>query len=89
MLTASDYRPPRLLRNPHLQSVLGSSSLRRRRGLRALAASGAITTEHILDGGNGARLQGWHSHRSPGNRRGAPCCSCTAGKAVPNRATCG
>ena len=62
MLSAADYQPPRLLRNPHLQSVLGSSGLRRRRGLRALAASGATTTEHILDGGNGARLQGWHSH---------------------------
>ncbi|WP_173427234.1 YheT family hydrolase [Pseudoxanthomonas suwonensis] len=61
-MTASDYRPPRLLRNPHLQSVLGSSSLRRRRGLRALAASGAATREYILDGGHGARLQGWHSH---------------------------
>jgi predicted alpha/beta-fold hydrolase len=61
MLTASDYQPPRLLRNPHLQSVLGSSGLRRRRGLHALAASGATTTEHILDGGNGVRLQGWHS----------------------------
>ncbi|WP_372017780.1 YheT family hydrolase [Pseudoxanthomonas sp. 10H] len=60
-MTASDYQPPRLLRNPHLQSVLGSSSLRRHRGLRALASSGAATTEHILDGGNGARLQGWHS----------------------------
>jgi predicted alpha/beta-fold hydrolase len=61
MLNADDYRPPRLLRNPHLQSVLGSSGLRRRRGLRALAASGAATRELILDGGNGARLQGWHS----------------------------
>jgi predicted alpha/beta-fold hydrolase len=66
MLTASDYQPPRLLRNPHLQSVLGSSGLRRRRGLHALAASGATTTEHILDGGNGVRLQGWHS-RVPGH----------------------
>ena len=65
MLNAADYQPPRLLRNPHLQSVLGSSSLRRRRGLRALAASGAVTSEHILNGGNGARLQGWHS-RIPG-----------------------
>jgi len=65
MLTAADYRPHRLLRNPHLQSVLGSSGLRQRRGLRAMAASGAVTTEHILDGGNGARLQGWHS-RVPG-----------------------
>ena len=65
MLTAADYRPPRLLRNPHLQSVLGSSGLRRHRGLRALAATGAETSEHILDGGGGARLQGWHS-RVPG-----------------------
>ena len=62
MTEAADFQPPRLLRNPHLQSVLGSSGLRKRRGLRALAASGATTTEHVLDGGNGARLQGWHSH---------------------------
>lgn len=65
MTEAIDFQPPRLLRNPHLQSVLGSSGLRKRRGLRALAASGAVTTEHILDGGDGARLQGWHS-RIPG-----------------------
>ncbi len=61
MLTASDYRPPKWLRNPHLQSVLSSSTLRRRRGLQALNASGAVTAEHIFDGGNGVRLQGWHS----------------------------
>jgi len=61
MLTAADFQPPRLLRNPHLQSVLGSSALRRHRGQRALAASGARTRELILDGGNGVRLQGWHS----------------------------
>lgn len=67
MLTAADYQPPKWLRNPHLQSVLSSSTLRRRRGLQALAASGATTTEHIFDGGNGVRLQGWHSAA-----RGAP-----------------
>jgi len=61
MLNAADYRPPRLLRNPHLQSVLGSSSLRRRRGLQALAELGASTSDHILDGGGDVRLQGWHS----------------------------
>ncbi len=61
MLTAADYRPPRLLRNPHLQSVLGSSSLRRRRGLQALSAIGAVTSDHILEGGGDVRLQGWHS----------------------------
>lgn len=61
MLTANDYQPPKWLRNPHLQSVLSSSALRRRRGLRALNASGAVTSEHIFDGGGGVRLQGWHS----------------------------
>ena len=61
MVTAADYRPPRWLRNPHLQSVLGSSPLRLRRGMRALASTGATTTEHIVDGGDGVRLQGWHS----------------------------
>lgn len=62
MLTVDDFRPSGLLRNPHLQSMLGSSPLRRRRGQRALAASGAVTTECILDGGD-ARLQAWHSKR--------------------------
>lgn len=61
MLTADDYQPPKWLHNPHLQSVLSSSALRRRRGLRALTAMGAVTTEHIFDGGDGVRLQGWHS----------------------------
>ncbi len=46
--------------------MLSSSTLRRRRGLRALNASGALTTEHIFDGGGGVRLQGWHS-AIPGN----------------------
>ena len=70
MLTASDYQPPKWLRNPHLQSVLSSSTLRRRRGLRALNASGAVTTEHIFDGGKGVRLQGWHSAISGGGEQG-------------------
>ena len=61
MLTADDYHPPSWLRNPHLQSVLSSSALRRRRGVRALDATGAVTTEHIFDGGDGVRLQGLHS----------------------------
>jgi predicted alpha/beta-fold hydrolase len=61
MLTAADYRPPRWLRNPHLQSMLSSSRMRMQRGLVLLAATGALTDELILDGGDGVRLQGWHS----------------------------
>lgn len=61
MLTADDYRPPRWLRNPHLQSVLSSSRRRQQRGLRAINATGAVSTEHIFDGGNGVRLLGVHS----------------------------
>lgn len=57
----SDYRPPWWLRSPHLQSVLGSSPLRRRRGGRAMQASGAVTSEHLLDAGDGIRLHGLHS----------------------------
>ena len=62
MLTAADYQPPRWLRNPHLQSMLSSSRLRLQRGLLLLAATGAVSEEMILDGGEGVRLQGWHSH---------------------------
>lgn len=61
MLTADDYRPPRWLRNPHVQSILGSSPLRLRRGRQLLAGSGVRTSEHIIDGGDGVRLQGLHS----------------------------
>ena len=61
MLTARDYRPPRSLCSPHLQSLLGSSAMRRRRGREALAATGAITTPHIIDAGDGVRLQGLHT----------------------------
>ncbi|WP_045770764.1 YheT family hydrolase [Xanthomonas albilineans] len=60
-MNATDYSPPRWLRNPHVQSVLGSCLLRVRRGEQRLVASGATTTSHILDGGDGVRLQGWLS----------------------------
>lgn len=66
---ADDYRPPRWLRNPHVQSVLGTSPLRHRLGLQQLAASGARHASHILDGGDGVRLQGWLSV-PPGPVRG-------------------
>ena len=57
------FTPPRALRNPHVQSVLASSSLRRwlRRGQRAALERSAV--EHILDCGHGVRLQGFHSRQ--------------------------
>src|SRR5690606_27573025 len=58
---APAYAPPRWLRSPHLQTVLATSPWRRRRGAQALAATGAVTTEHLLDGGDGVRLHGLHS----------------------------
>ena len=61
MFTVPDYHPPRWLRNAHLQSMLGSSPMRRRRGERAVAALRPVTTEHIVDGGDGIRLHGLHS----------------------------
>ncbi|MEO6365331.1 MAG: alpha/beta fold hydrolase [Luteimonas sp.] len=60
-MTAADYRPPRWLRNRHVQSILSSSPLRVRRGQQLLAATGAVTSEHLVDGGDGVRLQGLHS----------------------------
>jgi len=68
--SGGDYRPPRWLRSPHVQSVLGTSALRRWCGERALAATGAVTTEHLVDGGDGVRLLGLHSAMPGGRARG-------------------
>lgn len=57
---AFGYRAPRWLRNPHLQSAL-SSTLRQSSGKRMLERTGAKTTEHIVDAGDGIRLLGLHS----------------------------
>ncbi|MGY1426029.1 YheT family hydrolase [Lysobacter sp. A289] len=60
-MTAADYQPPRWLRNAHLQTLLGGSVMRQRMGRRALEATAAVTTSHLIDGGRGVRLQGLHS----------------------------
>jgi predicted alpha/beta-fold hydrolase len=55
-----EFAPPRALRNPHLQSILASTGPRRwfaRRG--GALESGA--REHLLDCGDGVRLQGFHT----------------------------
>jgi len=63
-MNGTDFRPPLLLRNPHVQSLLASSGLRR---LIVKRRGGDIEThavEHILDCGDGIRLQGFHTVQS-------------------------
>ena len=61
MLTAADYRPPRgcAIRTCSRCSAPAALRIAARRGL--LAATGAVTPTHLLDGGEGVRLQGLHS----------------------------
>jgi predicted alpha/beta-fold hydrolase len=67
----SRFRPPRLLRNPHLQSVLASSSVRRWLNRHRQREIEAASTEYLLDCGEGVRLQGFHArHTLGGEARG-------------------
>ncbi|MEO7325851.1 MAG: alpha/beta fold hydrolase [Dokdonella sp.] len=61
MIRAADFRPPRGLRNPHVQSVLASSGLRRWFGRDRSDAIVRDAVEHILDCGDGVRLQAFHT----------------------------
>lgn len=60
-VSAPDFRPPRWLRNPHLQSVLASSWLRRTFGGASAQAVDRDAREVVLDCGDGVRLQGFHT----------------------------
>jgi predicted alpha/beta-fold hydrolase len=60
-MNAMDFRPPWLLRNPHVQSLLASSGLRRLLVKRRGGGMESNAEEHILDCGEGVRLQGFHS----------------------------
>lgn len=59
MTDSRAFDPPRLLRNPHVQSVLSSSFLRRAAFRRNGSALLHAAVEHILDCDNGVRLQGF------------------------------
>ena len=61
-----DFRPPRWLRNRHLQSMLASTAWRRGRILRGAAALLATQRELLLDCGAGVRLQCFVSSPAPG-----------------------
>jgi predicted alpha/beta-fold hydrolase len=61
---SGEFRPRGWLRNPHVQSVLASSGVRRLlfRRRRSMLEDGA--NEHILDCGGGVRLQGFHTRQT-------------------------
>lgn len=63
-MKGADFRPPRLLRNPHVQSVLASSGVRRWLARRREGEIESRAVEHVLDCGDGVRLQGFHSAQS-------------------------
>ena len=60
-MNGADFQPPWLLRNPHVQSVLASSRIRRWLSLRRGADIETRAVEHIVDCGDGVRLQGFHT----------------------------
>lgn len=63
-MNVADYRPPRLLRNAHVQSVLASSGMRRLLNRRRLSVLERNASEHVLDCGDGVRLLGLHTAQS-------------------------
>ena len=62
--------PPRWLRNAHVQTILGTSTLRRRIGEARLAAQRTATTAHVIDAGEGVRLSGLHDEPRGGASKG-------------------
>lgn len=60
-ISDSPYHPPFWLRSPHVQSLIGTGPMRRARGAWLLRRSGARSTPHLIDGGEGIRLHGMHS----------------------------
>ena len=69
-MNQAGYHAPWWLRSGHVQTLLGSSPWRQRHGARVLAATGAITRAHVVDGGAGVRLQGLHSVPAGAQPRG-------------------
>jgi predicted alpha/beta-fold hydrolase len=63
------FRPPLSLRSGHLQSLLGSSGIRRRAVERRAVDLQNASDVWTLDGGDGIRLQGLYA-KQPGDSRG-------------------
>ena len=64
-----DFKPPRWLRNKHLQSMLASTGARRGPIVRRSAPLVAAQKEILLDCGDGVRLQCFHSSPAQGAGR--------------------
>ncbi|MEP6484685.1 MAG: alpha/beta fold hydrolase [Rudaea sp.] len=62
-MTVTDFNPRGLLRNPHVQSILASSGVRRFVLRHKREALERDSIEHILDAGDGIRLQGFHTRQ--------------------------
>lgn len=60
-MSPSDFQPKGWLRNPHLQSLLASSPVRRWKFRERHRELEARSRELILDCGDGVRLQGFHA----------------------------
>jgi hypothetical protein len=66
----AEFRPPRWLRNPHLQSVLASSAIRRWLHRNRHREIEQRSSEVLLDCGEGVRLQGFHAPAAQRPARG-------------------
>ena len=69
MIVDDSFNPPWWLRNPHVQSSLVSIPVRRKFVERRTAVLIANTQEHLLDCGDGVRLQCFHSSSTPSSNR--------------------
>jgi predicted alpha/beta-fold hydrolase len=63
-----NFKPPLGMRGRHMQSLLNSSSLRRRRIMRSSQALQNSAEVYTLDGGSGIRLQGLYSKQASNSR---------------------
>lgn len=61
----NDYHPPEPLRNRHVQTILNSVKLRKPLVVRRVKGMLSAAKSHILDCGQGVRLQGFYSPRTP------------------------
>lgn len=65
-----DFAPTGLIANPHVQSILVSSPLRRVLLRRRAAPLLAASRDLLLDCGDGVRLHAWHAPQPGGRARG-------------------